>query len=153
MKKPSGFLSNSRCLSRALSRTCLGTNGACSRGGQHAQCSGRISREAAIYPRELYQAVIKGIVEQLKEDRLLKSGCFGIQVPDDEEEIESLCQGASTGYSGKFKDDITGQVLRDELVLEARRVELDFFNKKGVWVKVPYKQARRRIGRTPISVR
>ena len=132
VKKPSGFLSNSRCLSRALSRTCSGTKGACSRGGQHAQCSGRIAREAAIYLRELCQAVIKGIVEQLKEDRLLKSGCFGVQVPDDEEEIESLCQEASTGYSGKFKDDITGQVLLDELVLEARRVELDFFNKKGV---------------------
>ena len=122
VKKPSGFLSNSRCFSRALSRTCSGTRGACSRGGQHAQCSGRIAREAAIYPRELCQAVIKGIVEQLKEDRLLKSGCFGVQVPDDEE-IESLCQEAFTGYSGKFKDDVTGQVLRDELVLEARRVE------------------------------
>ena len=44
VKKPSGFLSNSRCLSRALSQTCSGTNGACSRGGQHAQCCGRIAR-------------------------------------------------------------------------------------------------------------
>ena len=92
-------------------------------------------------------------MQQLKEDRLLKNGCFGVQVPDDEEEIETLCQEASHGYSGKFKDDISGQVLRDELVREARRVELDFFNKKGVWMKVPYEEARKRTGKPPITVR
>ena len=153
VKKPSGFLSNSKCLSHTLSRTCSGTGGACSLGGQHAQCSGIIAKDAAVYPRGLCQAVIKGIVEQLKEDKLVKAGCFGVQVADDEEEIESLCQSALSGYSGKFKDDISGQTLRDELVHEARRVELDFFSKKGVWVKVPYEEARRRTGRPPITVR
>ena len=44
---------------------------------------------------------------------------LGVQVPDDEEEIETLCREAAQGYSWKFKDDITGQVLRDELVREA----------------------------------
>ena len=73
VKKPSGFLSNSKSLSNALSKTCSGTGGACSRGGRHVHCTGRIAKEAAIYPRGLCQAVIKGIVEQLKEDRLLKS--------------------------------------------------------------------------------
>ena len=153
VKKPIGFLSNSKSVSSVLSRTCSGTGGAWSRGGRHAHCTGRIAKEAAIYPRGLCQAVIRGIVEQLKQDRFLKSGCFGVQVPDDEEEIESLCQEASQGYSGKFKDDITGQVLRDELVREARRVELDFFNKKGVWMKVPYEEARKRTGKPPITVR
>ena len=153
IKKPTGFLSNAKSLSEALRRTCSGTGGLCSHGIQHAQCSGRIAKEAAIYPRGLCQAVIRGIVEQLKQDRLLKNGCFGVQVADDEEEIESLCQGTLDGYSGKFKDDVTGQVLKDELVLEARRVELDFFNKRGVWVKVPYEEARRRTGKPPITVR
>ena len=36
---------------------------------------------------------------------------------------------------------------------EARRIELDFFNKKGVWMKVPYEEARRRTGKPPIIVR
>ena len=76
--------------------------------------------------------MIKGIVEQLKEDRFLKNACFGVQVLDDEEEIETLCQEGAPGYSGQFKDDITGQVFRDELVREVRRIELDFFNKNGV---------------------
>ena len=73
VKKPTRFLSNSKSLSIALSRTCAGTGGACSRGDIHAHCSGRIAKEAAIYPRGLCQAVIKGIVDQLKEDRLLKN--------------------------------------------------------------------------------
>ena len=153
IKKPTGFLTNSKSLNEILQRTCSGTGGVCSRGGSHVHCTGRIAKEAAIYPRGLCQAVIKGIVDQLKQDRLLKSGCFGVQVADDEEEIESLCQSVSTGYSGKFKDDLTGQVLKDELVHDARRIELDFFNRKGVWVKVPYEEARRRTGRPPITVR
>ena len=99
VKKLIGFLSNSKSISSALSRTCSGTGGACSRGGKHAHCSGRIAKEAAIYLRGLCQAVIRGITEQLKEDRLLKNGCFGVQVLDDEEEIEDLCQGASQGNS------------------------------------------------------
>ena len=81
--------------------------------------------------------MIKGITEQLREDRLLKRGCFGVQIQDDEEEIGANCQGPEQGFSGRFRDDLTGQVLKDELVLQARRVELQFFNKKGVWRKVP----------------
>ena len=55
--------------------------------------------------------------------------CPGFEVA---EEIEAFCQEAAQGYSGQFKDDVTGQVLKDKLVQEARRIELDFFNKKGV---------------------
>ena len=97
--------------------------------------------------------MIRGIVEQFKEDRFLKSGCFGVQVTDDEEEIEAFCQEAAQGYSGQFKDDVTGQVFKDKLVQEAGRIELDFLNKKGVWTKVPYEEARKRTGRPPIIVR
>ena len=123
VKKPTGFISNSKSLSSALSKACTGIGGACSQGGRHAHCTGQIAKEAAIYPRGLCQAVIKGIVEQLKEDRLLKNWCFGVHVTDDEEEIETLCLEAAQGYSGHFMDDIIGQVLRDELVREARRIE------------------------------
>ena len=38
-----------------------------------------------------------------------------------------------TGYPGKCKDDITGQLLRDDLVAAARVTELEYFNSKGVW--------------------
>ena len=117
VKKPSGFLSNSKSVSSVLSRTCSGTGGACSRGGRHAHCSGRIAKEAAIYPRGLCQAVIKGITEQLKEDRLLKNGCFGIQVPDDEEEIEraEVLEPGLTRQDGVRRDEAGGAEDAEEV--------------------------------------
>ena len=69
MKKPTGFLSNPKSLASALSKTCTGTGGVCSRGRRHVHCSGRMVN----YRRGLCQAVIRGIVEQVKEDRFLKS--------------------------------------------------------------------------------
>ena len=86
-------------------------------------------------------------------DRQLKDGCFGVQLEDDEEEIKAACQGPEQGFSGRFRDDLTGQVLHDETVLKARMVELEFFHSKGVWIKVPVSDARRTTGRAPISVR
>ena len=104
IKKPTGFLSNSRQVVEVLSKTCEGRNGACSRslGGRHAQCSGRVAKEAAIYPRGLCQAVIKGITEQLREDRLLKRGCFGVQIQDDEEEIGANAKRRSKALADGF---------------------------------------------------
>ena len=83
----------------------------------------------------------------------MKQGCFGVQLKDDEEEIRANCQGPEQGFSGRFRDDLTGQLLNDELVLQARRIELQFFNKKSVRRKVPLEEARRRTGRPPISTR
>ena len=56
-------------------------------------------------------------------------------------------------FTGRFKDDITGQILRDDLVLEARLKEIRYFEEKGVWAKVPIAEAKRRTGKSPISVR
>jgi len=76
--------------------------------------------------------VLKGITEQLKEDDLLKDGCYGIQVPDDDASVLREMYGPAQGYSGKCKDDLTGQTLRDDLVKQARAKELAWFNQKGV---------------------
>ena len=55
VKKPIGFLSNSRCILKELSRRCSGQGGACSRpqGGKHVPCEGKVARDAAIYPAKL----------------------------------------------------------------------------------------------------
>ena len=97
--------------------------------------------------------MLKGIRNQLREDGTLKNGCYGIQAPDDDAEIERQIRGPLQGYSGNFKDDLTGQVLRDELVRAARAAELAYFHSKNVWNKVPKSRARERTGRAPISVR
>ena len=57
------------------------------------------------------------------------------------------------GYSGKYRDGLSGQVLMDKLVGEARAKELLYSHIKRVWTKVPKSSARARTGRGPISVR
>ena len=84
---------------------------------------------------------------------MVRSGCFGIQVPDDDAEVLKSMYGPEQGYSGKYKDDLTGQVLRDDLVKEARAVELAFFTSKGVWRKVSRSSAQAATGRRPVTVR
>jgi len=97
--------------------------------------------------------MIKGVADQLRHDSLLKDGCYGIQVPDDEEQIAKEMRGPAQGYSGKHLDDLTGQVLKDSLVQEARAKELLYFHSKGVWVKRPKGMAREKTGRAAITVR
>ena len=46
-----------------------------------------------------------------------------MQIQDDEEEIGANCQGPEQGFSGRFRDDLTGQVLKDELVLQEKSLE------------------------------
>ena len=60
---------------------------------------------------------------------------------------------APTGCSGNYRDDINGQLLRDDLVREARAKELSYFCDKGVWVRRPAGEARQRTGTGAISVR
>ena len=55
--------------------------------------------------------------------------------------------------SDAYVDDLTGLPLRPELCKEARRQEMDYFRSKGVWEIRPISEARRRMGRGPISVR
>ena len=124
--KPTGFMTNSPMVARALSQRCTGRDGMCSRaqGGQHHPCSGKHAREAAKYPRQLCRAMLRGVRDQMRADDLLKSGCFGVQARDDDAEVERQMRGPAQGYSGKYRDDLTGQVLRDVWVEAARATEL-----------------------------
>ena len=44
-------------------------------------------------------------------------------------------------------------MLRDDLVETARKVEVGFFDGKGVWIKVPRQRSFEKTGRPPISAR
>jgi len=97
--------------------------------------------------------MLKCIRDQPRQDGALKEGCFGVQVADGDAEIERQLRGPARGYSGAYKDDLTGQVLRDDLVKSARAAELAYFHPKEVWIKVPKSRARGVSGRAPTSVR
>ena len=72
---------------------------------------------------------------------------------DDEDELARRTYGPEQRYSGRFRDATTGQVLKDALVIEARQKELDYFNSKHVWLKVPRGRAKQVTGHPPISVK
>jgi hypothetical protein len=56
----------------------------------------------------------------MHEDDRLHDGCYGVQSPSEDAEVERSLKGPSEGNSGRFKDDLTCQLLRDDLVKEAR---------------------------------
>ena len=122
VRKPTGFMSNSPEVLRALSKKGSGRGGLCTRpsGGRHATCSGTVAADAAIYLRKLCQAMLAGIAAQLRMDNMTKEGCFGVQVPDDDHAVELAIRGPETGYSGRIRDDLTGQALHDGKVAAAR---------------------------------
>ena len=96
---------------------------------------------------------MKGVTEQMRRDNIPKPGCYGMQVADDDAKVLKSMYGPEQGYSGTYKDDLTGQVLKDELVKKARAVELAYFNSKGVWRKVLRRRSRHETSRPPVSVR
>jgi len=157
VRKATGFLTNSGAIAQALSRRCSGRDGRCSRprGGTHVHCEGRVARDAARYPRGLCQAILRGCIAQMKDDGIVQTGTSGLQAPH--EDVDAMVAthqpSIDTFRSGKFRDDMTGQVLVDSLVYDARRRELEYFGSKGVWTKVPRKQAYDRTGKAPITVR
>ena len=154
VKKATGFMSNAVELLKHLNKRCHG-NKWCSRskGGEHVTVQGALTKKTAIYSSKLCRAIIKGMTAQLHADGRMKPGEIGIHALDDDEAVNSSMKGPSEGFSGAYRDDLTKQVLRDDLVHEARRKELDYFTSKGVWVKKPKAEARLRTGRGPISVR
>ena len=155
IKKPIGFLSNGSKVLKALTQRCGGRDGLCTRkrGGKHALCSGRAARDAARYPPGLVKAIIRGIRDELHSRGVMKRGEFGMHAVDEDVLLEAELRGPAQGYSGKYVDDMSKQVLKDSLVQEARAKELLYFNSKGVWRKRPRSEAFQRTGRSPITVR
>jgi len=91
--------------------------------------------------------------KQLRMDGVMRPGCQGLLAVDEEVMLEKKMCEPGKGCSGKYRDDITGQMLRDDLVDEARMKELAYFKDKGVWSKRPKAEARARTGKNAISVR
>ena len=159
---------------KELEARCHGKAGECSRpgGGSHAVTSGKVAREAAVYPFKLCRAILRGCARQLQADGRLQPGQHGVQGLWDEDTTKRLpCDGTQSAQQNRsrsqhnqpevpamadtksFKDSVTGQLLPEALVRAARQLELDYFEKKHVWVKVPRSETFARTGKPPITVR
>ena len=82
IKKPTGFLSNSPELLKALHHRCMGRHGQCSRrkGGNHAPCMGQTAKRAAIYHDRMCEAILRGISSQMRADRRVHDGEIGTNI-------------------------------------------------------------------------
>ena len=65
------------------------------------------------------------LAAQLRADGKLQLSCYGIQAVDGDCVREVY--GSARECSGMFKDDLIGQVLKDNVVVEAHKKELEFF--------------------------
>ena len=138
-------MSNAPQLLKALMQKCQGRDGECSRaaGGRHVTANGKVGKDAAVYPAELCRAIVRGMVAEMKDRGIHRAGEVGLHAvtdvdgdPDHDER-----------FSGTYRDDISVQILRDDLVREARQNELRYFCEKGVWVKRPRTMPGARLGR------
>ena len=78
VEKPTDWMSNCQGILKQFRVRCLGRGGECSRksGGSHAPCSGKVARDAAVYPFQLCKAILSGLKNQLVLDgRLERSPC------------------------------------------------------------------------------
>ena len=170
IKKPTGFMSNCPGIRKALSKTCSGKNGHCSRPGrgEHVLCNGRVARMAATLPIRLCKATLKGLCDQLRkygtvidghagmhERSMTKNGFIslcGAQEPEGFVEYDGHVLKFDNGES-PFFDDLAKQELSAPLVNAARKKELEYCESKGVWKKVSIQEAWHVSGRPPITVR
>ena len=83
--------------------------------------------------------MLHGLIAQPRADGKLQPRCYGIQAVEDHGMRERDTHAQRD--SGRFKHDLTGQMLKDSLMMEARKKELDFFNSRWVWVKVSREKA------------
>ena len=131
-----------------------------------------------MYPFRLCRAILEGCRNQLLKDGRLTGGTHGFQALFEEDAVRSLqpsfiYRDAVTGEAldeaeaaiaekifnvvnkegDQFKDSVTGQPLEQSLVRAARKLELEYFEAKGVWERRPRAEALARTGKAPISVR
>ena len=82
IKKLTKPMANSKLLTGEFVKRCSGVQGRCVDGSEHQQCTGKRAGGAAIYPEDLYLAILNGIVEQLAADGMVSASAHGTLPPD-----------------------------------------------------------------------
>ena len=195
--KPTGFMGNSWFILEALSKKCNGDH-------EHNPILGRkVAASAAIYPRELCEAMCYGLQKQKEYDKTmglqsiyLRGKGLAAKIGEDGEIHEVDLLGSlmeaygSEGVSNKDRwqdrvheepggvdifgsrpqdgreiyneelaalltrehgamawDDVSGKELNPIEVINARKLEMEYFEKLGVYTRVPREHQRRTGGK------
>ena len=90
------------------------------------------------YPPKLTATILKGLREQLKErDPLHSVEEIAGQVLQNPVEYDQILEGG-----GRLWDDVNGGYLPEDLVLAARREEIEWVYSEGVYEIVPVQECR-----------
>eukprot|EP00435_Cladocopium_sp_Y103_P070140 s53_g34.t1 len=94
------------------------------------------AKAAQVYPKELCEAILRGLKNQLEEDHSISAieEMVGGPAPDDTVEWDH--------QMSEFVDDSSGQLLDTELVKKARQEELDWLRKENVYVRVSAEECK-----------
>ena len=91
-----------------------------------------------IHPPKLIAAILKALREQLKEnDQLNAVEEIAGPVPETPLEYDQILKDG-----GRFWDDVNGGYLPEDLVLAARREEIDSVHSEGVYEIVPMQECK-----------
>ena len=130
VRKETLWLTNSEEIARELQGVCNNyVPGAEPHRHVHLVGASR-AKAAQVYPRELCEAILRGLKNQLERDHSISAleEQVGGPSPDDAVEWEQQME--------QFVDDSSGQFLDAELVQKARQEELDWLRKENVYVRV-----------------
>ena len=143
VKKRTGLMTNSHAIYTIFREVqCRGEH-------VHADISGGKTSECQRYPEKFCKMVCEGVKRELQTVKWRNRLCevfdvtqsFGkllnvhekidkMECPPEEDPFSQLYEGL------EFVDDISGSPLIKELAIEARKLEIDFFKRMGVYTKV-----------------
>ena len=99
------------------------------------------------YPPNLIATIVKALREHLKEnDQLNAVEDIAGTVPEIPLEYDQILKGG-----GRFWDDVNGGHLPEDLVLAARREEIDWVRSEGVYEIVPMQECKD-AGKKPLDL-
>ena len=157
INKPTTFMANSPEAVRELERRCPGNH-------RHIPLVDGKAAAAQVYPKRLCTAVCRAIARQKLRDQQGLKGTPLLSLG----EMGKVARQAGSTSNHKQKpaealhdpedqvgawDDLSGEALELDRVREARREEIAYFRKMGVYVKVPIQECWDRTGKNPIATR
>ena len=161
-RKSTSFMTNSPCVAAKLTRRCPNRDG--TRVHNHVVLQAGRTRAAQIDPPGLCRAICLGIKEQINADRqgqflLMEMG----NAPENakslmnmSEKIKKKCETVEECDAVVMEeawDDVSGRALDPEQVKKARKEEIEYVHKMGLYVKVPISECHNKTGKPPITVR
>ena len=152
--KPTQFLTNSPLIAAQLERKC-------NKNHTHARLQGNRTKQAAIYPPQLIDAICNGINEQIKADKLDQNIIARIEYIEGSNilaEVQKARANAAKCHEDDHQeliafDDVSGAELDPKMVQKARKDEIEYVRSMNLYTKVKISECLQQTGKKPIAVR